>query len=79
VTFQEAILEEQTPSSSHDVNFLSSNTLKELPPLPQLSKKGSSRHSGDSDDLDQFKSIVVRDDMREGFFEALDDSPLGQK
>lgn len=33
-----------------------------------------SRKSED-DDFDQFKSIVVKDDMREDFFEALEKTP----
>ena len=34
-----------------------------------------SRKSGEDEDLDIFKSIVVKDDMREDFFEALEKSP----
>jgi hypothetical protein len=39
-----------------------------------------SRKSED-DDLDLFKSIVVKDDMREDFFEALEKTPktFGEK
>ena len=39
-----------------------------------------SRKSED-DDLDQFKSIMVKDDMREDFFEALEKTPksFGEK
>jgi hypothetical protein len=37
-----------------------------------LSRRSSLSRKSDDDDLDQFKSIMVRDDFREDFFEALE-------
>jgi hypothetical protein len=43
--------------------------------LRELSQERKPYSNLDSDDLDEFKSIVVKDDLREDFFEALENSP----